>query len=175
MNGKEIAAETGMTGGAVSQLQKIPTLRPDVQKLIHSGEIGLSIARVLPELEEAEQDKLIARALKAKETGESVGTMATEARDESRGKKGKGKSKRGKKAKSDEGATKKGPSIKAALNAFEELAKEPVELDEKTGNEVAVKETKAQETKRLVFKIIHKFLAGGLGAQAMVNQIGKLL
>ena len=175
MTGKEIAAETGIGGSMVSQIQKMVELRPEVQKLIHTGEIGLRLARVLPELDEADQDKAIARAQKAKEVGESVSEIAEEAQGESRKKKGKGKAKQGRKAKDEAGAGKKGPSLKAALNAFEDAAKEPTEMDEETGKEIAVRETKSQETRRLVFGVVYKFLAGKLGAQAMVNQIGKLI
>ena len=174
MTGKEIAAETGIGGSMVSQIQKLVELRPEVQKLIHTGEIGLRLARVLPELDEAEQDKAIARAQKAKESGELVSEIAAGAQEESREKKGKKKGKQGRKAKGDgeAGAGKKGPSLKAALNAFEDAAKEP-EADPETGK--LPKETKAEETKRLVFGVVYKFLAGKLGAQAMVNQIGKLI
>lgn len=173
MTGKEIAAETGIGGSMVSQIQKIVDLRPEVQKLIHTGEIGLRLARVLPELDEAEQDKAIARAQKAKEAGESVSEIAAGAQEESRGRRGKKKSARGRKEKG-EGAGKKGPSLKSALNVFEAVAAVPMTTDDQD-NPIPAKESKAEETKRLVFGIIHKFLAGKLGAQAMVNQIGKLI
>lgn len=169
MTAKQITAEIGLGGAMVSQIQKLVDLRPEIQKLIHTGQIGLRVARVLPELDEPEQDKLVAKALAAREAGESVGEVAEQAQTESRKKKGKGKAKQGRREKAEKGGPR---SIKAALNAFEELAVEPG-VDSETGK--LVKESKADETKRLVFGIVYKFLAGKLGAQAMANQIAKLL
>ena len=160
---RDIAGEIGMSLTWVSEAVKLTALRPDIQKRIHAKEIPWSVARVLPGLEEAEQDKTLGRLEKAKETGEGAKSIGEDVRAE----RGRGRTDgRGKKKGKRTGGQVVTISAKAALNAFEKLAADP---------EVEAKETKAEETRRLVFVVLYKFIAGKVGQQAMVNQISKLL
>jgi hypothetical protein len=89
--------------------------------------------------------------------------------------KDKGKAKgRGRKAKGsgEVGSGKKAPSMKVLANACEEYAKEPG-IDPETGK--PPRETKAEETFRLIMTAVGKFAGGKIGQQAMANQIKKLL
>lgn len=166
---RDIAGEIGMSLTWVSEAVKLTALRPDIQKRIHAKEIPWSVARVLPGLEEAEQDKTLGRLEKAKETGEGAKSIGEDVRAE----RGRGRTDgRGKKKGKRTGGQVVTISAKAALNAFEKLAADP-EVDQETGK--AAKETKAEETRRLVFAVLYKFIAGKVGQQAMVNQISKLL
>ena len=166
---RDIAGEIGMSLTWVSEAVKLTALRPDIQKRIHAKEIPWSVARVLPGLEEAEQDKTLGRLEKAKETGEGAKSIGEDVRAE----RGRGRTDgRGKKKGKRTGGQVVTISAKAALNAFEKLAADP-EVDQETGK--AAKETKAEETRRLVFVVLYKFIAGKVGQQAMVNQISKLL
>ena len=166
---RDIAGEIGMSLTWVSEAVKLTALRPDIQKRIHAKEIPWSVARVLPGLEEAEQDKTLGRLEKAKETGEGAKSIGEDVRAE----RGRGRTDgRGKKKGKRTGGQVVTISAKAALNAFEKLAADP-EVDQETGK--AAKETTAEETRRLVFAVLYKFIAGKVGQQAMVNQISKLL
>ena len=166
---RDIAGEIGMSLTWVSEAVKLTALRPDIQKRIHAKEIPWSVARVLPGLEEAEQDKTLGRLEKAKETGEGAKSIGEDVRAE----RGRGRTDgRGKKKGKRTGGQVVTISAKAALNAFEKLAADP-EVDQETGK--AAKETHAEETRRLVFAVLYKFIAGKVGQQAMVNQISKLL
>ena len=166
---RDIAGEIGMSLTWVSEAVKLTALRPDIQKRIHAKEIPWSVARVLPGLEEAEQDKTLGRLEKAKETGEGAKSIGEDVRAE----RGRGRTDgRGKKKGKRTGGQVVTISAKAALNAFEKLAADP-EVDQETGK--AAKETMAEETRRLVFAVLYKFIAGKVGQQAMVNQISKLL
>jgi ParB/RepB/Spo0J family partition protein len=170
MQGKEVAGELGRSPTWVSQTAKLVTLRPDVQKRIHAGEIPWAVARVLPDLTEGEQDKMLAKLEKAKEIGQTQTAIANEAHEAREGK--SAGEKRGKKKGKRSGGEVTTISAKKAMNVFEGLSAPPV-VDPETGKEP--KETKAEETRRLIFGIMWKFIAGKLGQQAMVNQIGKLL
>ena len=166
---RDIAGEIGMSLTWVSEAVKLTALRPDIQKRIHAKDIPGSVARVLPGLEEAEQDKTLGRLEKAKETGEGAKSIGEDMRAE----RGRGRTDgRGKKKGKRTGGQVVTISAKAALNAFEKLAADP-EVDQETGT--AAKETKAEETRRLVFVVLYKFIAGKVGQQAMVTQISKLL
>lgn len=158
---KDIVGELKIGMSTLHYISRFTALRPGIQKQIHTGEIPWTVARNLPGLEEAEQDRMLAEIAAA---GKGSATGIAE-------KNRKRKSAKHKKD-GDEGGGKRPVSAKAAVRAFEEIAKEP-EPDPETGK--APRETKAEENLRLIIGIVHKFMTGRLGEQAMANQIRKLL
>lgn len=157
MSNTEIAKEFKKSGAWVSYVSKLLTLRAAIQKKIHDGTINWRLARTLPDLDEAEQDK----AVEDMEAGEKGSGVAAKAK----AKKGR-KSNRGRKSKEDQSEG-KNLSSKQAILQIEGLTKE---LGEAEG-----KKTKADEWAIDLYKTIAKYLSGGIGIKALHNRVMKVL
>jgi ParB-like chromosome segregation protein Spo0J len=158
---KDIVTELKIGMSTLHYIARFTGLRPEIQKRIHTGEIPWTVARNLPGMEEAEQDRVLAEIAAAGKGS------ATEIAEKNKKRKSAKRPK-----KDDEGGGKRPVSAKAAVRAFEAIAADP-EPNPETGK--ALKETKAEENLRLIMGIVGKFMAGRLGEQAMANQIRKLL
>ena len=150
----ELGKKFGKTQGWASQVLSLLKLRPEVQKLIHEGVIPMRLARLLPSLEEAEQDLRI----KAVQEGAS----GSEQEELARGKRGKKKS--GRKAKEKEAGG--GISAKKGILLLAEVVEEIKALEKPTKADTAVLE---------VFNRVRKFLEGKLGIKALKNQLTELV
>jgi len=91
ITGKAIAKQLGKSTSWVSNMLELNALRPNIQKSIHSGEIGYTTARELVGMSDEDQDQFIKDFGKT-DGGKRRGKGKGKARDDARKKKrGKGK------------------------------------------------------------------------------------
>lgn len=167
MTGVEIAKDMGVSQGLVSRYMSMTTLRAEIQKRIHTGEIPVSIALELVGLDEEQQNTVLAKVEAARTAGKNLREAAQAGAKEARG--GKRKGAQGRKAKKDKGA---GLSMKVMVRGLEQLSAQP-EPDPETGKEQ--RETKTEESTRLIFGLLLRFVNGKLGVAALRNQVMKLV
>jgi ParB/RepB/Spo0J family partition protein len=165
---REISQSLGVSLGKVSETERMRSLRPAIQKKIHNGDISGDVARQLIKMSEDEQDAALAKI----ESGEvSQGQLAQAAKAKNTGKKkrkGKGKGDEN----GDEGGNTKRPlSAKAALLVLDELCDVPKAGE---GDEPAPPPVES-DTVRGILAQFGRFMAGKIGAKALVNQITKLV
>lgn len=153
----DVAKEFKKSGAWISYVSKMLTLRPDIQKKIHSGEINFRLAKTLPDMTEEEQDAAITE-LKGGASGSDVAQRAKAKKPR--------KNKRGRKAKEDS-TENRNLSSKQAILLIEEKA---LELDQEEG-----KKAKATENAIDLYGSLVKFLTGAIGVKALHNQIMKVL
>jgi len=157
MTAGDVAKEFKKSGAWISYVSKMLTLRPEIQKKIHSGEINFRLAKTLPDMTEEEQDAAIAE-LKGGASGSGVAQRAKAKKPR--------KNKRGRKAKEDS-TENRNLSSKQAILLIEEKV---VELEQVEG-----KKTKADEHAMDLYGSLVKFLTGAIGVKALHNQIMKVL
>lgn len=157
MTAGDIAKEFKKSGAWVSYVSKLLTLRPEIQKKIHSGVINFRLAKALPDLTEAEQDQAIAQ-LESGSSGSGVASAAKAKKPR--------KNKRGKKAKEDQ-TENRNLSSKQAVLLFEEKA---LELSQEEG-----KKSKAEEHAIELYGDLVRFMTGSIGIKALHNRIVKVL
>lgn len=157
MTAGDVAKEFKKSGAWISYVSKMLTLRPDIQKKIHSGEINFRLAKTLPDMTEEEQDAAITE-LKGGASGSDVAQRAKAKKPR--------KNKRGRKAKEDS-TENRNLSSKQAILLIEEKA---LELDQEEG-----KKAKATENAIDLYGSLVKFLTGAIGVKALHNQIMKVL
>ncbi len=166
---KDVGKKFGKSQGWVAQVYRLVSLRPDLQKKIHTGEIPFTVARSLAAMTDEEQDKALEAAVAAKAAGEVVGEASRKAS-------GKAKAKSGRKSKADkEDAGKVGLSAKKVSALFEERVAEITGKVETPEGKVEPKLTKADEKVVGIYKLMLKLMGGGLGAQALENRLRALL
>ncbi len=158
MTAGEIAKEFKKSGAWVSYVSKLLTLRPDIQKKIHSGVINFRLAKALPDLTEEEQDQALAQL--------DSGSSGTDAAAKAKAKKPR-KNKRGKKAKEDQSEGNRNLSSKQAVLILEEKVAEMAGVEGK--------KTKADENAMELYSDLVRFLTGAIGAKALHNRIMKVL
>jgi ParB family chromosome partitioning protein len=157
MTAGDVAKEFKKSGAWISYISKMLTLRPEIQKKIHSGDINFRLAKTLPDMTEEEQDA----ALEELKTGASGSDVAQRAKA-----KKPRKNKRGRKAKED-ATENRNLSSKQAILLIEEKV---VELEQVEG-----KKSKADEKAVDLYGSLVKFLTGAIGVKALHNQIMKVL
>jgi ParB family chromosome partitioning protein len=155
MSQKEIAKEFGKSDSWVSRVMKFGDLRPEIQKKIANGEILWRVARELPDLDETEQDQMIADV-------DAAGPGGAKAAIASNKKKKKGK-RRGSNAAQDRVADGRGLSAKAAIKAFEE------NVEKVAGQEG--RKSKADERAMDVYANLIKLMTGAIGVKAFHNRL----
>lgn len=158
LNKVEIAKKLRKSGAWVGYVEKMLTLRAEVQRKIHEGKIPWRVARDLPDMTEEEQDTAIA-AVEAGDRGSA----------EAAGKKAKAgkanKSKRGRKAR-EEQSDGRGLSAKQAIAQFEDQIKSISEQD---------KYSKAEGKAMELYSDIARFMGGAFGMKALHNRILKMV
>ena len=157
MTAGDVAKEFKKSGAWISYISKMLTLRPDIQKKIHTGDINFRLAKALPDMTEEEQDAAL-EELKSGAGGSSVASRAKAKKPR--------KNKRGRKAKEDT-TENRNLSSKQAILLMEEKV---VELEQVEG-----KRTKADEHAIDLYGSLVKFLTGAIGVKALHNQIMKVL
>lgn len=157
MTAGDVAKEFKKSGAWISYVSKMLTLRPDIQKKIHSGEINFRLAKALPDMTEEEQDAAIAE-LKAGASGSDVAKRAKAKKPR--------KNKRGRKARED-ATENRNLSSKQAILLIEEKV---VELDQ-----VAGRKSKADENAIELYGDLVRFLTGSIGIKALHNRLLKVL
>lgn len=166
MTAAEVATEFNKSRAWMSYVIAMLGLRPEIQKKIATGVIPFKVAKGLPALSEAEQDKGIAQL--------ESGMSSTDV--EKRSKIGKKrKSNRGRKE-AGEAAEGKNISSKAAILALEELvAGLSAEPEEEAEGKKKVNKAEAAAVEYAVglYKDVIKFLSGGIGAKALHNRVIK--
>jgi ParB/RepB/Spo0J family partition protein len=169
---KDIGKKFGKSQGWVAQVSTLVNLRPDIQRKIHTGDIPFTVARTLAAMTDEEQDK----ALEAVATAKAAGESASEAGKKASAASGKPKSGRGRKSKADkEDAGKVGLSAKKVSAAFEERVAEITAKVETPEGKVEPKLTKADEKVVGIYKLMLKFMGGGIGGQALENKLRAIL
>ena len=157
MTGGDIAKEFKKSGAWISYISKMLTLRPEIQKKIHSGEINFRLAKALPDMTEEEQDEAL-EDMKAGATGSEVARKAKAKKPR--------KNKRGRKSREDS-TENRNLSSKQAILLIEEKV---VELDQVEG-----KKSKADEHAIELYGDLVRFLTGSIGIKALHNRIVKVL
>ena len=157
MTSGDIAKEFKKSGAWVSYVSKLLTLRPEIQKKIHSGAVNFRLAKTLPDLTEEEQDAAIAQ-LESGSTGSGVATAAKAKKPR--------KNKRGKKAKEDQ-TENRNLSSKQAVLLFEEKVEELAQVEGK--------KSKGEENAIELYGDLVRFLTGSIGIKALHNRIVKVL
>ncbi len=160
MTAGDVAKEFKKSGAWISYVSKMLTLRPEIQKKIHAGEIPFRLAKTLPDMTEEEQDQ----ALEELKSGASGSEVARKAK----AKKGK-KDKRGRKAKEDTTENKNISSKQAILSLEEMVAELKAEPEEKRNKA----EEAAAEYAVGLYKGMIRFLSGSIGVKALHNVVVK--
>jgi ParB/RepB/Spo0J family partition protein len=158
LNKVEIAKRMRKTGAWVGYVEKLLSLRPEVQKKIHEGKISWRASRDLPDLTEEEQDTAIALAEKGDKAGAAASTKKSKAGKER-------KSKRGRKAREDV-SDGRGLSAKQVIAQFDEQVK--AISDQEKFNKA---EGKAME----LYSDISRFIGGAFGMKALHNRVLKMV
>ena len=157
MTAGDVAKEFKKSGAWISYISKMLTLRPEIQKKIHTGEVNFRLAKALSDMTEEEQDAAL-EELKAGAGGSDVARRAKAKKPR--------KNKRGRKAKED-ATENRNLSSKQAILLIEEKV---VELEQVEG-----KKSKADEHAVDLYGSLVKFLTGAIGVKALHNQIMKVL
>jgi len=151
--------------GAVALL----SLRPEVQKKVAEG-LPWRVCKVLPTLDEGEQDALLAK-VEAIMNGEVKGETVTEAADTAATKRKK-KSKRGQPRKEDKETGRAGPLTgKKALLLIEEQQAELKTVP--TMENTTEKDVAHAKSAGLLLSMMSKFIGGKLGAVALRKKLVK--
>lgn len=154
----DIAKRMRKSGAWVGYVEKLLSLRAEVQKKIHEGKISWRVARDLPDLNEEEQDAAIALAEKGDKAGAAASSKKAKAGKEK-------KSKRGRKAREDV-SDGRGLSAKQAIAQFEEQIKSISEQD---------KYNKAEGKAMELYSDIARFMGGAFGMKALHNRVLKMV
>jgi ParB/RepB/Spo0J family partition protein len=162
---REISQSLGMSLGKVSETERMRSLRPAIQKKIHNGDISGDLARQLIKMTEEEQDETLAKV----ESGEFTAGQVTQA---TKAKKVGKKKRKGSAGDEDEGSVKRPLSAKAALLVLDELTVVPKAGE---GEEEAAAPAVESDAVRAILTQFGRFMAGKIGAKALVNQITKLI
>jgi len=152
----DVAKRMRKSGGWVSQILSLLTLRPEVQKKIHEGKVPFHVAREFPTLPEGEQDRLIADAEAS--GGKVEGGAVAESREAKGKKKGKARGKAAVKS-----TDPKNVSSKSAILTMTGLVKG---IEEQEG-----KRNKAEMATVEVLGVVSDFLAGKFGEKALKNKV----
>jgi len=155
LNKVEIAKKMRKSGAWVGYVEKMLTLRAEVQKKIHEGKIPWRVARDLPDMTEEQQDAAIAKV----EAGDTKGAEATTKKTKVN------KTKRGRKAR-EEQSDGRGLSAKQAIAQFEDQIKSITEQE---------KYTKAEGKAMELYSDIARFMGGAFGMKALHNRVLKMV
>lgn len=162
---EQVAQTMGKSQSYIRQILPFLKFRTDIQKRVNSGEIGLRMARDMTQMDEGEQDALIARVDALKTAGVTGAT--TEAVNTAKKNRRKPKSKRGRKS-AGESTAGAGISAKKALLQLEE---EVAGLKEAAKMEGVDPEPLKDAVK--VIGLVMKYLSGGMGVQALAKALTK--
>lgn len=165
---KDVAEDLGTTPGVVHVYLSMLALRPEIQKRAAAGEIPYRLLRVLPDLNEEQQD---AALVDLENVSKGLSTVEQVADKAAKGKVKKNKKGQGRKKKQDSAEGPAAISSKKALLLMDEAA---VEIDAlaKADNVTAEQKAACKNAKSLL-KVFAKVLAGSLGAQALGRQLIK--
>jgi ParB/RepB/Spo0J family partition protein len=163
----DIAADLGKTVPYVHQVLPMidpEKIRPNIQKAIAEGKFTFRVARVLPSMNEAEQDKLMAD-VEASGKGGSTDVVESAVRSK------KKKTGKGRKAKTDKAEGSAAISTKKAILLIEETEGEL--LAASRAEEVTDEDKAAYKEAIGVLRVFGKFLSGKIGAPALGKQLTK--
>ena len=175
----EISTAVGHPGPWCSSAASMLTLRPEIQEKISNGMIPWRAARVLPALDEKEQDALVARIEAIFEGTDTTGDTAADAADRAMRTRRVKKSNRGRRSGADsetpEGSTGKKPLtgkkaialVEEQVVALKEAAKGATEA---TPDDATIEHHKQAAA---LLALVSKFLSNKLGIQAFGKKLVK--